>query len=401
LLYPIRIQSTPSFLAPVLWLAFICAASASAQSQPEERPKLKNFGSSLDRLQWDPNLNEAVEKKSAAKKPGAGAKDDDVVRVETNLVICNVAVLDQHGKIITNLTKEDFSISENGRIQNVDHFSLGNNLDVPRTIVLLIDYSGSQSPFIKESVAAAKVLVDKLGPKDLMAIVTDDVKLLVDFTRDKRDLKKALDSLYQKSKKRDFGRSKQFSALMAVIRELFIPEDVRPIVIFQTDGDQAFVLRPSTPALFDMPAPTIPEQLRENFSLRDLYQIIERSRASVYTVIPGKRQMDLDTQLPVVQPQGDQRTILRTFVTNYVRWQQMAAAGAAIGGWTAYLQKPDDAADIYGRILDDINSRYILGYYPSDKTRDGKRRQVQVEVRGHPEYTVTGRKSYFAPLADQ
>jgi hypothetical protein len=84
-----------------------------------------------------------------------------------------------------------------------------------------------------------------------------------------------------------------------------------------------------------------------------------------------------------------------------VRWHQLAAAGAAIGGWTAYLEKPEDAPEIYGRILDDINSRYILGYYPSDKTRDGKRRQVQVEVRGHPEYAITGRKSYFAPPGDQ
>jgi hypothetical protein len=88
-------------------------------------------------------------------------------------------------------------------------------------------------------------------------------------------------------------------------------------------------------------------------------------------------------------------------LTDFVRWQQMAAAGAAIGGWTAYLQQPEEASDIYGRILDDINSRYILGYYPSDKTHDGKRRQVQIEVRGHPEYSITGRKSYFAPPADQ
>jgi hypothetical protein len=104
--------------------------------------------------------------------------------------------------------------------------------------------------------------------------------------------------------------------------------------------------------------------------------------------------------LPAVQPpRVDQPTVFKTLVTDYVRWQQMAAAGAAIGGWAAYLQKPEDAADIYGKILDDINSRYVLGYYPSDKTRDGKRRQVQVEVRGHPQYTITGRKSYFAPPA--
>jgi len=397
-----RTRSVVQFLAQLLPLVFICANQVFAQPQSNDRPKLKNFGESLDRLKWDPNLNEAVEKKPEKQKLNAASADDDVVKVDTNLVICSVSVLDQHGRVVPNLSQEDFSLTENGRPQDVYHFTLGNDLDVPRTIVLLIDYSGSQSPFIKESVEAAKVLVDKLGSKDLMAIVTDDVKLLVDFTRDKKELKKALDALYKKSKKRDFGKSKQFSALMAVIREMFTAEDVRPIVIFQTDGDQAFALRPSTPPMLAVPSLPIPEDLRERFSLRDLYQTIERSRASVYTVIPGKPHIDGSDsrELPSVQVwRGDQRTSMR--LTDFVRWHQLAAAGAAIGGWTAYLEKPEDAPEIYGRILDDINSRYILGYYPSDKTRDGKRRQVQVEVRGHPEYAITGRKSYFAPPGDQ
>jgi VWFA-related protein len=396
LLYQIKVTRALVLTVELLLLTLIAGTNLLAQSQPEERPKLKNFGSSLDRLKWDPNLNEAVENKPPARRAN---EDDDVIKVDTNLVICSVTVLDQRGKVVPNLTRDDFIITENGRTEKVDHFSLGNDLSIPRTIVLVIDYSGSQSPFIKESVEAAKVLVDKLGPKDLMAIVTDDVKLLVDFTRDKKELKKALDSLYSKSKKKDFGKSKQFGALMAVIREMFTEEDVRPIVIFQTDGDQVFALQPSTPPLFDMPAPPVRDALREHFSLRDLYNTIERSRVSVYTVIPGMPHIELlnGGELPRV----DQQTGFRTLVTDYVRWQQMAAAGAAIGGWTAYLQQPEDAPGIYGKILDDINSRYILGYYPSEKTHDGKRRQVQVEVRGHPEYTITGRKSYFAPPSDQ
>ena len=400
MIYPIKMASLSRTIIEVLLFTFIASTNLLAQ-EPEERPKLKNFGSSLDRLHWDARLNQAVDVDPQKRQANAGG--DDVVRVDTNLVMCSVTILDQHGRVVPNLTKEDFVVTENGQPQDVQHFSLGNNLDVPRTIVLVIDYSGSQSPFIKDSVEAAKVLVDKLGPKDLMAIVTDDVKLLLDFTRNKKELKKALDSLYEKSRKRDFGRSKQFTALMATIREMFTAEDVRPIVIFQTDGDQLFVLQPSTPPVFDMPTPPIPIAMREVFSLRDLYQTIERSRASVYTVIPGKRQIDsLYRDLPVVQSRPEnQQTVLRTRLPNLVAWQQMAAAGAAIGGWTAYLQKPEEASDIYGRILADINSRYVLGYYPSDKSRDGKRRQVQVEVRGHPEYTVTGRKSYFAPQADQ
>src|SRR4030095_12968596 len=143
---------------------------------------------------------------------------------DTSLVTSELLVVDSRGNTISGLTADDFIITENGESQKAGHFFKVDTVDVPLTIVLIIDYSGSQMPYIKNSVAAAKVLVDKLGPKDLMAIVTDDVKLLVDFTRDKKELKKALDSLYQKSKKRDFGKSKQFSALMAVIREMFIAE---------------------------------------------------------------------------------------------------------------------------------------------------------------------------------
>jgi hypothetical protein len=81
----------------------------------------------------------------------------------------------------------------------------------------------------------------------------------------------------------------------------------------------------------------------------------------------------------------------------------MAAAGAAIvsGGWTAFLEKPDQAADIYSTILFDINSRYVIGYYPGSKLRDGKRHSISIEVRGRPEYVVSGRKFYYAPRADQ
>jgi hypothetical protein len=51
---------------------------------------------------------------------------------------------------------------------------------------------------------------------------------------------------------------------------------------------------------------------------------------------------------------------------------------------------------VYARILADINRRYVIGYYPSNKELDGKLREVRVEVRGHPEYAVQGRRSYYA-----
>lgn len=383
----------PTICAAVL--LFLPVQVHRAQETPEDRPKLKDFGSSLKRLKWDKQANKAVEK--TPSKNADPASEDEVIRTTTDLVTCDVQITDSRGKVIVGLTPDDFIVTEDGTPQTIHHFSLGDDQNVPRTIVLLIDHSGSQIPYIKTSVEAAKTLVDKLGPRDIMAIVTDDVKLLVDFTRDKVKLKKGLDSLLSSR-----GASKQFSAMLATVRELVSVEDVRPIVIFQTDGDELFHLRPSVPPLFSIP-PTgqEPVELR-SFSLRDVYLAIEKSRVSVYTVIPSQ---------PMIESQfhTDFKTTKELFGTSdpdklpfaaYRRWEQIAAAGAAMGGWTAYLPKPELASEIYGKILQDINTRYVLSYYPTNKTRDGKRRRVTIEVKGHPEYTVWGRKSYIAADAE-
>lgn len=378
-------------------------SSAQSQSEPQERRRVDDFGSSLKRFKWDPEKGTAVEIGKPDGQPRTQS-EGDVVRVETNLAICNVQVRDKSGRIVDGLTQNDFLVSEDGRPQQIEHFSLGNDQRLGRSIVLVIDYSGSQSPYIKGSVAAAKILVDQLGPKDIMAIVTDDVALLVDFTRDKTKLKQALDSLVKKSEARQFGRSSQFSALMATVREMFTEEDIRPVVIFQTDGDELFCLKPSKPPLLSIPDAYLPPWSTTiapaNFSLRDLYQAIEKSRALVYTVIPGVRVTGPTTANEPewqMSPASAPGTRVRAPLTETRSWFQLAAAGAAIGGWTSYMETPKQAPEIYRSILGDLNQRYVIGYYPTNKAHDGGQRQVVVEVRGHPEYSVTGRKSYIAP----
>jgi len=364
-----------------------------AQQTDEGRPKLKDFGSSVKRLKWDSNAKHAVEKERPRKSDQP--IEDEVIRVTTDLVTSDVQVTDAKGNIVTGLTQDDFIVFEDGWVQTIHHFSLGNDQNVPRTIVLVIDHSGSQAPYIEKSVEAAKTLVDQLGPRDLMAIVTDDVKLLVDFTRDKEKLKKKLDSL-----RKTRGDSKQFTALLATVREVFTVEDARRIVIFQTDGDELFHLRPSVPPLFSIPDTGVPFEsvVLRSFSLRDLYLAIEKSRVSVYTVIPSPPfiESQFHTGLKTTEELfGDPKQRYFPDVA-YRRWEQIAAAGAAIGGWTAYLPTPEHAADIYRRILADINTRYVIGYYPTNKTRDGKRRRVSITIKGHPEHGVWGRKSYIA-----
>ncbi len=421
-----------------------------ALAQTREKPKLKDFGSSLKKLKWDPEKNATSEVNYGARN------DDDVITIETALVVSELLVLDKNGRVVNGLKASDFMITEEGAPQQVGHFLLGDNRSLPRSIVLIIDYSGSQFPYIKNSVDAASVLVDKLGPRDRMAIVTDDVEMLAGFTNDKRELKKKLNTLLEKSKgndgflgvggtRRQFGKSAQYSALMATLKEAFDEEDQRPIIIFQTDGDEATYLRNSiiVPAV---PPDTPPElfarvqyeieqrkQLQRSsmteFSLEDIYRTVEKSRATIYTVVPGPKLIGLSPEQQLAtQMNEDERAInemlptlskkareafiasqeerkkiapvqvLRMRAEENARLQEALAGVAPLsGGWTEFLEQPSQAQGIYARILSDISQRYIVGYYPTNKERDGKRRKISFEVKGHPEYTILGRRSYYAP----
>jgi VWFA-related protein len=444
-------------LAVCLGCAFP-APRAAAQSAPG-RPKLKDFGKSVERLKWDEKRRAAVEKRSdkgkELRRGGEGGDEEDVVRVETSLVVCDVLVLDPQGRAVSGLTREDFLVAEDGAPQEVGTFALGDNAEVPRTIVLVIDHSGSQFPYIRMSVEAAKTLVDRLSPRDLMAVVTDDVELLADFTADKEKLKKKLDSLAQRSAReegflastfgmnRRFGRSAQFSALMATLKEAFKEGDVRPVVIFQTDGDELMYLR--DPVVGPRVIPNLPpdvqkeaaeaarrmqkrvEENRREFSLRDVHAAAEKARATVYTVVPGYRLvgLTLEEQMrrrdaararvesvwnvsPEAKKKADERLrrlppeFIKVGIEDGVRVQQALTDVATLtGGWADFLEEPGQAAAIYGRIFSDVSRRYVIGYQPTNKVRDGGRRRVSIEVRGHPEYTVWGRKAYYAPGPDQ
>ena len=84
--------------------------STLAQAPPREKPNLKDFGSSVRKLKWDPERKAAVPTKS--ENNPRTTPEEDVVRIETSLVICDVSVLDQKGQAIQGLTRADFEVTE-------------------------------------------------------------------------------------------------------------------------------------------------------------------------------------------------------------------------------------------------------------------------------------------------
>jgi VWFA-related protein len=383
------------------------------ESDGREKPQLKKFGESLKRLKWDPTKQRAVETDSTKKSE---TDAESVVRITTDLVVCDFLVLDQQGQPVPSLTKDDFLISEDNQPQQVAHFSLGNETKVGRSIVLVIDYSGSLAPYIDLSVNAAKKFIDQLNPKDRVAIVTNEVTLLVDFTTDRLRLRKALESIKITAVTHKI-HSFQFSALLATAKEMFDEEDVRPIIIFQTDGDEIDQLQP--PSSFTL-SNSILRALIRPFSLDDVRAAIEKSHATLYSVIPAPRLIGLPEAEQLKRAQADAEGVIisngwggdrfsrqpyhldKKSVAEHLAFRlrghsAVAEVAKSSGGWTSYLEDPKQAEGIYANILTDINSRYELGYYPTNKTHDGKRRTISIMVRQHPEYRVWGRNSYLAP----
>jgi VWFA-related protein len=389
-------------------------ADAPVRSAPElknnVRPRLKDFGRSV-------SLNSA-EIEGLSRQAERGSGDEDVVRVDTDMVVSDVLVVDPQGRSVEGLSTQDFIVKEDDQPQEIGSLSQGNSDQVPRSIVLIIDYSNSQLPYVITSVDAAKKLVDQMNRHDRMALVTDDVKLLVDFTSDKELLKAQLEALKQRAMSGQLGRSLQYDALLATLTELFNREEERPIVIFQTDGDQLDALGKEPPIFL---RPYVPPK---KFGLEDLLTAAEKARVTIYSIIPGVPMIGLSGAELLARSRVDwgnrinaQKELFRLknlawkepspptdefLAQSAARWTHLhigvVQIAKATGGWADYLEKPEQADGLYAHVLNDINQRYVLAYYPKNRARDGKRRKVSYEVRGHPEYIILGRRSYFAPL---
>ena len=98
----------------------------------------------------------------------------------------------------------------------------------------------------------------------------------------------------------------------------------------------------------------------------------------------------------------------RRMLTSYIRAavKNMERDAASVeemaertGGVSQSLEHPDQALSIYEKILTDINKRYVIGYYPANKERDGRERKVKIVVNSRSDLEVYGRNSYFAPLS--
>jgi VWFA-related protein len=382
------------------------------QSTSPETKRTRNFGSSLEKYE------KKKQKKDSQTTPKSNEPiDDETIQIKTDLVVSDVLVTDQKSNVIVNLKKDDFVVTEDGVPQTIEIFSAGESATIPRSIVLIIDNTIPQVPYLKNSINAAKILVDKLNPKDKMAIVSNYLKLQLNFTQDKTLLKKTLDSLEKQAL--DIPGGGDFATLLAVLNEMFDEENRQRIIIFQADGLGVIWLKPDKDSPYPVSYSTRynsgmkwlgEEKAMLRFGFSEVKEALERSRATIYSVIPGIRFLGLSEKEQLARAKITLTNLNKSFGWNtpltierqYTEAERKAAGQSAMfrvaelsGGNAGFIEKPEDAESIYSDIFTVIKNRYVIGYYPTNQTRNGKRREVKIEIRNHPEYIVTGRKAYL------
>ena len=307
--------------------------------------------------------------------------NDDVVRVDTSLVQLNVGVADRRGRAITDLSRSEFIVYEDGVRQNIVNFE---SAAAPFSLVLLLDMSGSTLNFRTTLKQAALRFIDALAPDDRVAVIAfnSTTKMLVGFTSERKKIAEAIVNVEGRGNT-DFYKGLRFS-----LEQLAKEGKRRKAIVVMTDGldselrklDRDSTVNATTDQ--EAVAAIKPEA---SVSLR---QVLDMADAQGVTIYPLALPSGDPTRLPVITPQ-----ITAIYQSARARMQTLASR---TGGRLHEINRLEDLGRLYAEVAADLRTLYSIAYQSSAKRpRDGGWRTITIEVtRG--ELIARTRPGYFA-----
>jgi Ca-activated chloride channel family protein len=301
---------------------------------------------------------------------------DDVISVSTTEVLLPVTVRDHSGRLVTDLTRKDFRVFENGIEQTLSDLSLR---QVPVDVVLMIDASSSAADNLDDFRGAAEGFAAHLDADDRISLIQfdDRVALLQDWTRSMSQLQRALKRIAP-------GMFTRFhDAVLLASRDQSARQTARHAVIVLTDGIDSG--RGST---FDA---ALRAALRSQTAIYVVSNTqIERAakQQELSLLLASTEAVRRFNQLRI----DDLRLGLAALDVSEQNLEQLTAA---TGG---RLYKPASFRDLektYAEVADELRHQYALYYAPLNAKKDGQFRRVRVET-SNPTHQVTARIGYFS-----
>lgn len=338
-------------LAALLTAVAAVPSGMLAQTQVPEKSRTRRVGA--------PELPTPSPTPTLVPVPKDETQDsDDVVRVETNLTSIFFTAADSNKRFIDNLRKEDVRIFEDGRPQEI--FTFQQNLDLPLSIAILIDTSRSEERTLPDEKAAARAFVEAVmrPDKDEAAIVsfTGEVTLEQGFTGNPERVRRAIDRVefvppsgyigggvvvggtppISDTNQMLAGSTAIWDAVWASSNDLLSTsaDNTRRTIILLTDG----------------------ENTSGQMKIHEAIERAQKADALVYAIgIGDSYQGGVD--------EGSLRRITEQ-----------------TGGRAYFPHNESELRSAFVQIQRDLREQYLLAYSPSNKTRDGSYRRIQIEI---------------------
>ena len=273
------------------------------------------------------------------------------IRADVNLVLLHATVIDDRGRFVDDLKESNFRVFEDRVEQKL---SLFKREDIPVTVGLVIDNSGSMKDKRERVNAAALTFVKTSNPEDEVFVVNfnDDYYLDLDkdFTNDIGELKDALERIDSR------GSTALYDAIIGSLDHLKKGSRDKKVLLVVTDGE-------------------------DNTSRNNLERTMleaQKSDAVIYSI-----------GLLGTEKKREAKRAKRA----------LESVSTATGGLAFFPEAVTDVEAICTQVAHDIRNQYTLAYYPTNARKDGTFRSVNVEVippRGRGKLSVRTRTGYYA-----
>lgn len=283
---------------------------------------------------------------------------EETINLSARLVNVFFSVTDRRNSLITDIRREEVKVYENGQEQEI--FTFVRQTDLPLTIALLIDISGSQEHTLpEEKRAAAQFIRSVVRPgKDVVSIVAfrDEVILMQDFTSTVSRLEEALARVrYTPPTRQDadskFGGTSLYDAIYLTSNELLARQAGRRTILLLTDGE-------------------------DTTSVYKLQQAVEqalRAEAIIFAIGIGDRFR-----------YGINEGVLKRLAQE-------------TGGRAYFPRTSEDLTKAFREIELELRSQYLVAYYPSASSPGGSYRSISIRIPTRKSVKVHHRRGYYAP----
>jgi VWFA-related protein len=320
-----------------------------------------------------------------AAVPGLRAQDPTfTISVNVPLVSVEVIVRDTDGRILSDLTKDDFALYEDGELQDLRFFAPA---AAPRSILLLLDTTGSTEPQRAFMFQAVRAFVSTVRPQDRLALgsISDDFRMIMDWSNLERGQQRELRI------PRPTGNSRVYESLNRAAGS-FGSETGRKGIVVLTDGRDLAVLSETL-----IRGASLPIEMDKKFA--GYAESLRKHSVPVYFVaLNTDRNLEFasDEHLFLTDPRFGVATRYPSIGDHYLAAvrTRMERLAEVTGGRIYFPKSLKDLAALYAQIGHDLGVSYSLGYAPADTAQDGTTRRIEVRVRGEGRRVTQSRDEY-------